>query len=77
MIGFDTPSRASDAGPDTSNEVETRDASDWIFEARWQARIADTVERDDPKVQRKLRLEAIDLAIDALRCAKELVEVGR
>lgn len=70
---LDIPARASDAGP--QEPTETRDADDWAFEAYWQIRTYRRIVRDDPKVERKLKLEALDLAIDALKCAREMVEL--
>lgn len=70
------PGRSSDAGPqEPADERATWDTDDWVFEARYGLRNFQSIMRDDPKVQRKLRLEAIDLAIDALKCARELVVV--
>jgi hypothetical protein len=73
------PGRPSDAGP--VDPIDTRDSSDWLFEATWQLGLVEKIEddailtdRDRAKV-RKAKLDAIDLAIDAARCARDLVEV--
>jgi hypothetical protein len=75
------PSQTSDAGP--ADPVDTRDSADWLFEARWQTKLVDRIDDDavltdrDPLETRNAKLEAIDLAIDALRCARELVEIEK
>jgi hypothetical protein len=79
MSALTIPNRASDAGP--VDPIDTRDSSDWLFEATWQLGLVKRIEEDailtdrDPAKTRKAKLDVIDLAIDALRCARELVEV--
>lgn len=70
MSSIAIPGRASDAGP--VDPVDTRDASDWIYVAIQTAQAVPLIADRHPSLQRQMRLHAIDLAIDALKCAREL-----
>jgi hypothetical protein len=73
-IGSCYVSRTSDAGPE--EPVDTRDWSDWLYVAQETAKAASRICDDNLWMQRRMRLSAIDEAIDALKMARELVEVS-
>jgi hypothetical protein len=68
------PSQTSDAGPE--DPKDTRDSADWLWVAQETAQAAARIYDDNPWMQRRRKLSAIDEAIDALKCARELVEIG-
>lgn len=69
------PTRTSDSGPDSTDS--NMDSADWLYEARWAARDAINIERSNPEVRRKLKIEQIDRAMDALKNARRMVEEGQ
>jgi hypothetical protein len=64
------PGRASDAGPE--DPIDTRDASDWLYVAQQTIQAVPLIADRDPAMQQWRQRHAIDQAIDALKCAREL-----
>lgn len=68
------PNRTNDAGPDRAESPATW--RDHLADARETVADAIRLYRDDSQVERKLRMEAIEGAIESLRLAKKALPNG-